>query len=33
MHIGFSWEIQKEIGHYEDQDAGWRIILKCILEK
>jgi hypothetical protein len=30
MHIGYCWEIQKERGHYEDQDViGW-IILRWI---
>jgi hypothetical protein len=32
MHIGFMWEIQKEIDHYEDLDVDGRIILRCILE-
>jgi hypothetical protein len=32
MHIGYCWESQKEIDHWEDQDVvGWKI-LKCILE-
>jgi hypothetical protein len=33
MHIGYWWEIQKEIHHWEDQDVGrWRIS-KWILER
>jgi hypothetical protein len=27
MHIGYSWESQKERDHYEDQDVGGCIIL------
>jgi hypothetical protein len=33
MHIGFSWESLKEMDRYEDLEAGWRIILKWILER
>jgi hypothetical protein len=33
MHIIYWWESQKERDHYEDQDVGGCIILKCILEK
>jgi hypothetical protein len=33
MHICYWWEIQKERGHYEDQDVhGW-IILRWILDR
>jgi hypothetical protein len=28
MHIGYWWEIQKERGHWEDQDVGRWTILK-----
>jgi hypothetical protein len=28
MHIGYWWENQKEIGHWEDQDVGEWTILK-----
>jgi hypothetical protein len=33
MHIGYWWESQKKRDHYEDQDVGGWIILKCILER
>jgi hypothetical protein len=33
MHVGFWWESQKEIDHYEDIDVGGRIILEWILER
>jgi hypothetical protein len=33
MHIGYWWEIQKERGHWEDQDVGGWTILKWILER
>jgi hypothetical protein len=33
MHIGYWWEIQKEIYHWEDQDVGGWTILKLILER
>jgi hypothetical protein len=33
MHIGSWWESQKERNHYEDLDAGGRIILKWMLER
>jgi hypothetical protein len=33
MHMGFSWEDQKEIDHQEDQDVGGRLILKWILDR
>jgi hypothetical protein len=29
MHIGYSWESQKERDHWEDQDVGGWTILKC----
>jgi hypothetical protein len=32
MYIGFWWERQKVIDHYEDIIVGGRIILKWILE-
>jgi hypothetical protein len=33
MHIGYWWESQKEIVHWEDQDiSGWTM-LKWILER
>jgi hypothetical protein len=32
MHIGYWWESQKERAHWEDQDVGWRIILKWIFD-
>jgi hypothetical protein len=28
IYIGVWWEIQKDRDHYEDLDAGWRIVLK-----
>jgi hypothetical protein len=31
MHIGYWWEIQKERGHWEDQDVSGWTILKLIL--
>jgi hypothetical protein len=31
--VGFWWESQKERDHYEDLNAGGRMILKLILEK
>jgi hypothetical protein len=33
MHMGYSWEIEKERDHWEGQDVGGWIILKWILEK
>jgi hypothetical protein len=33
MHIGYLWQIQKERGHYEDLDIGWRMIFKWILRE
>jgi hypothetical protein len=33
MNIGFCWERQKKIDHYEDLDVGGRIILKCIADR
>jgi hypothetical protein len=31
MHIGYLWESQKEIDHYEDQDVGgWTMDLREI---
>jgi hypothetical protein len=33
MNMRLWWESQKEIGLWEDVDAGGRIILKCILDK
>jgi hypothetical protein len=33
MHIGFGWEILKEIDHYVNLEVAGRIILKLILEK
>jgi hypothetical protein len=33
MHTGFWWKREKEIDHYEDIDAVWRIILKLMSEK
>jgi hypothetical protein len=33
MNIGYWWESQKEIDHWEDQDVGGWTILKWILEK
>jgi hypothetical protein len=33
MHIGYWWESQKVIDHWEDQDVGGWTILKCILER
>jgi hypothetical protein len=27
------WERQKDRDHYEDQDVGWRVILRWILER
>jgi hypothetical protein len=32
IHIGYWWESQKEIDHYEDQEVGGWTILKWILE-
>jgi hypothetical protein len=32
MHIGYSWESQKERDHWEDQDVGEWTILGWILE-
>jgi hypothetical protein len=32
MHIGFWWESQEVRDHWEDQDVGGWIILKCIGE-
>jgi hypothetical protein len=32
MHIGYSWERQKERDHWEDQDVGGWTILKWILK-
>jgi hypothetical protein len=32
MHIGYSWEIQNERDHWEDQDIGGKTILKWVLE-
>jgi hypothetical protein len=31
-HIGYWWESGQERNHYENQDLGWWIILKWILE-
>jgi hypothetical protein len=31
MHVGYWWESQKD--HYEDQDIGGWIILKCMFER
>jgi hypothetical protein len=33
MHIGFWWEIQKEVDRLEDLDVGWRIILRWNSER
>jgi hypothetical protein len=33
IHIGFWWESQEQIDHYEHLGVGERIILKWILEK
>jgi hypothetical protein len=33
MHVGFWWESQKERDHWEDLDAGGRIMLKWASEK
>jgi hypothetical protein len=32
MHIGYWWESQKVVVHWEDQDVGGWTILKWILE-
>jgi hypothetical protein len=32
MHIGYSWESQKEKDHWEDQDVDGWTLLKWILE-
>jgi hypothetical protein len=33
MRIGYWWECQKEIDHWEDQDVGGWTILKWILDR
>jgi hypothetical protein len=33
MHMGYWCESQKERNHYGQQDLGWWIILKWILER
>jgi hypothetical protein len=33
MYIGYWWESQKEIDHWEDQGVGEWTILKWILER
>jgi hypothetical protein len=33
MHIGYLWESQKEIDHWEDQDVGEWTILKWIFNE
>jgi hypothetical protein len=33
MHMGYWWESHKERDHKEDQDVGWRTILKWISER
>jgi hypothetical protein len=33
MHTGYWWESQKERDHWEDQEVGWWIVLKRILER
>jgi hypothetical protein len=33
MHIGYWWESQKEIDHWEDPDVDGCTILKLILER
>jgi hypothetical protein len=33
MHIGYWWESQREIDHWEHQVIGWWTILKWILER
>jgi hypothetical protein len=33
MHIGYWWESQKEIDHYEDRDVGGWTVLNWILER
>jgi hypothetical protein len=33
MHIGYWWESQLEIDHWEDQDIGGWAILKLILDR
>jgi hypothetical protein len=33
MHIGYWWESQKVIDHWQDQDVGGWKILKCFLER
>jgi hypothetical protein len=33
MHIGDSWESQKERNHWEDEDVDEWIIMKLMLER
>jgi hypothetical protein len=33
MYIGYWWEIQKRIDHWEEQDVGGCTVVKFILER